>query len=121
MKAVALVTGEAYEKVRTLMAELGRKNGRGTNIAITKEALAMLGKTNERVSALDFISKYPAGHRDILKNVTSYHPARFPEAWKDGKRYLMFTSGHVLAVVDGVAHDWTASKAKRARFIWEIK
>ena len=67
----------------------------------------------------EFISQYPSAHQ-ILKTVTTHHPKRFNKVWKDGKRYLMLTTNHALAIVDGVTHDWSASKPLRAVGLFEI-
>jgi hypothetical protein len=55
-----------------------------------------------------------------LKGITSHHPARFPKVWKDGKRYLAYTSKHAFAIVDGVTQDWSARTALRVTGMFEI-
>lgn len=118
--SLAVACGVAYVEAHEAMEFHGRKAGRGASIASILAAVRTLGCDYKRVSIAETIAKYPSGHRDVLKNVTTHHPERFPGVWKDGKRYLIFTTDHVLAVVDGLNHDWTKGRAKRAVSIYEI-
>lgn len=120
VRAVAAVTGVDYATVHNMMAEQGRKNKRGTPWEILWDVLDQLGYAVRTVSPHHFISRYPGSHARVLRSVTTHHPDRFPAVWKDGKRYLFNTRAHVLAVVDGVNHDWTRGRAKRALRIWEV-
>ena len=115
VKAVALVCGVPYEQAHAVLKELGRKPGKGATLPTIMRAVRALGKQTSIVGRREFISKYPAGHRDVLKNITTHHPARFHDVWKDGKTYLAFTRGHVLAIIDGVNHDHTVGSAKRIK------
>ena len=65
------------------------------------------------------IARYPGAHK-ALRNVTTHHPERFSDVWRDGKTYLMYTRGHVLAIVNGVNHDWTRGRAKRCKALYEV-
>lgn len=117
--AIAAVTGLSYEAAHTLARAHGRKNRGGMRNAQIIAALAAAGKTVVELSPLNFIKKYPRSHQ-ILKSVTTHHPDRFPDAWKDGNTYLVFTRGHVLAVVNGVNCDWTRGRAKRVCWIYRV-
>ena len=120
VRAIAALTNTPYETVHTMMACAGRKHGKGTPWDIIWSTLNALGFKAERRWDSEFIRQYPGSHATALKSVTTHHPDRFPAVWKDGKRYLMATPRHVLAIVDGVNHDWTRGKACRAKGIWEI-
>lgn len=109
-----------YEVAHATLAELGRKSGRVFSNDLIVEAVKKLGKNATISSQWNFIDKYPKGHRDVLKNITTYHPARFQAAWKDGKTYMAFVRGHVLAIIDGVTHDWSNCRALRIHTIYEI-
>lgn len=120
LKAVALVTGASYEAVHAYFKGRGRKDGAPTPRAFTMDAIGHFGKKYRYLNArYDFILKYPSAHQ-ILKGVTTHHPARFHNVWKDGKTYLLFTQGHVLAVINGVNHDWTVGRALRVKSIVEV-
>lgn len=120
VRAIAALTDTPYERVHAMMAAQGRKHGRGTCWGVIWNTLSDLGFKAVRRDPLDFVHRYPGSHATALRSVTTHHPDRFPTVWRDGKRYLMYTSRHVLAIVNGVNHDWTRGKACRVNTIWEI-
>ncbi len=120
VRAVAAATGRPYDEVHALFKTAGRGDARRTPTSITWDVLKQLGFRTEQRFSQHFIAQYPGSHARVLKSVTTHHPDRFPGAWKNGKTYLMFTPGHILAVVDGVNHDWTRGKALRAQIIFEV-
>lgn len=120
VRAVAIACNRTYTEAHVMLKSLGRKSRSGTYRAQTKAAIAAFGcRITERLPA-EFLVRYPGRHGLVLHNVTTHHPQRFPSAWADGKTYLLFTRGHVLAVVNGVNHDWTKGSAKRVTDIWEV-
>lgn len=119
VKAVALVCGVSYDVAHAEMAKQGRKNGRGAQTTAIELACIALGKRIEPINPKHKIAAYPGVHKN-LQNVTTHHPARFPDVWKDGKTYLAYIRGHVLAIVDGQVHDWTLGRAKRVYRIREV-
>lgn len=118
--AVAAVCGVSYEVAHATLKQLGRKDQKGTTISLICNALRALGFQYESVSRKNVISNYPAGHRDVLKNITTHHPERFNKVWKDGFNYLFFTSGHVLAVLDGTNVGHTKGRAVRVEMIYKV-
>jgi len=120
VKAVALACGAEYEVAHRALASNGRRKGRGAYTQDILKAIADLGFKAERVSIQGFIDQYPKGHRDVLRNVTTHHPARFNNVWADGNTYLMFTKRHVLTVINGTNHDWTNGRAMRAISVYKI-
>jgi hypothetical protein len=120
VKAVALVCGVSYEVAHAACAAEGRKPGKGMGTDHILRVVAKLGKRPTQVNVGQrFIENYPAAHK-ILRSVTTHHPDRFNKVWADGKTYLMFVSGHVLAIINGVNHDWSRGKARRAIFVYEV-
>jgi hypothetical protein len=95
VKALAIVTDKDYSLVRNLLAERGRRPGKGTNRQDSWEVLERLGFTSVSVSPKQFIDKYPLPHCNVLKNVTTHHPDRFPDVWRDGNTYLLYCKGCV--------------------------
>lgn len=120
VKALALACGVEYEVAHRAMAAHGRVNGRGARHGEIIKAVAALGFKAEHQNYWNFIDKYPKGHREVLRNVTTHHPARFNKVWADGNTYLMFTKGHVLTVINGTNHDWTNGRAMRAVSIYKV-
>ena len=120
IKAVAIACNADYHAVRDMMNQMGRKTGKGTEWSIINDTIDRLGYDKVKVDPATIIAKYPKGHRDVLKSVTTHHPDRFRDVWADGKTYLMYTRGHVLTIVNGVNHDWTRGTARRCYCLWEI-
>lgn len=117
--AIAAVTGTSYEAVRELMKKHGRKDRKSTPMDIIHNVLKELGYESRYVNPEDFIREYPKPHHK-LKNVTSHHPDRFPKVWKNGKTYLIRSSKHILAVINGHVVDWSRNNALRAISILEV-
>lgn len=120
VRAIAAATNTPYETVHKMMADMGRRNKRGTEWDIIWSTLSALGFKRITRTAREFISQYPGSHATALRSVTTHHPDRFPAVWKNGKAYIFHTTRHVAAVVNGVNHDWTRGRACRVRTIWEI-
>lgn len=121
VKAVAIACNADYDVVHAMMRDMGRVQGKGTPWQVIYDTIDRLGYERVRVNERGVISKYPKGHRDVLKNITTHHPDRFPAAWADGKTYLMVTNRHILAIVNGVNHDWTRGTARRCLTLWEVR
>ena len=120
VRAIAAVTNTDYVKVHAMMADMGRKHKRGTPWDIIWATLNELGFKAVRRNAYDFIHRYPGSHATALRSVTTHHPDRFKDVWRDGNAYIFHTTRHVAAVVNGVNHDWTRGRACRVKTIWEI-
>lgn len=119
VKAIAVVTGADYSKVWEIMDRRGRAARKGTPMNIIWGALDELGFQHTWVPTNNIIARYPKPHRDVLKSITTHHPDRFAKAWPAGA-YLMLTANHILAIVDGVNHDWTRGRAKRCQGLYII-
>ena len=118
--AIATVCQVSYTQAHETCKKFGRQaNGGMFNYDISR-AIKSLGFTLTEVKPSDFIRQYPKGHCDVLKNVTTHHPERFNKVWADGETYVVYCKGHVLAVVNGVNHDWTKGKAKLVIGIYKI-
>jgi len=117
--AVAAACGVTYDAAHAMLAKVGRKNRHGTYPRHTHAAVFQFGFTLTRVSAFDFISRYPKAHQ-VLRSVTTHHPDRFKSVWQDGETYIIHTRSHVLAVRNGVNVDWTRGRAKRAVDIYRV-
>jgi len=120
VKAVALACGVEYEVAHRVLASHGRRKGHGAYTTDILKAVDDLGFKPQRIFNQDFIDQYPKGHRDVLRSVTTHHPARFNDVWADGNTYMMFTRSHVLTVINGVNHDWTNGRAMRVISVYKI-
>lgn len=119
VKAVALVCDIDYKTAKAALAANGRKDRQGAYTSDIVRTVRGFGKTAVVTWARQIIDKYPSPHRDVLKNVTTHHPRRFNKVWPKG-RFLLFSRGHVSAVIDGVLHDWAVNSAKRVYQIYEV-
>lgn len=119
VKAVALVANVSYKDAHAALAALGRKARKATQNVDIQAAIWSLGKTTTSIDRRAIIATYPEPHRSVLRNVTTHHPRRFAKVWPQGT-YLLYTSGHVAACVDGVVHDWTVNTAKRVVSIVKV-
>ncbi len=115
--ALSIVLDRPLPEIQKACEDFGRKDRRGTPFKIFDQVCAKYGKRLVRKDAKEFLRRIPKPHCDVLKNVTTHHPRRFPGLFPVGETYLMFTKGHVSAVKDGVVQDWAINTAKRA---WRI-
>jgi hypothetical protein len=120
--AVAAACGVTAEKAAELLAEQGRKAGKGTNVNYIRRVVHALGYEMHEIEQGDFIDqRYPKAHQ-ILASVTTHHPDRFPKAFPEGESYFMLVSGgrHIAAVVDGKLVDWSRGTSKRCIRMWRV-
>lgn len=120
VKAICAATGVPYETVQAQLKTLGRKDRRGTQGWMTEKVMNQLGFKLTLVNRMEKIQQYPGVHGKVLRSVTTHHPDRFQQVWRDGKTYLFNTPGHILCVKDGRNLDWTRGKAKRVTMIREV-
>ena len=118
VKAIALVTGLEYKDALELAAQFGRKPRKGMQTLDIIAAIESIGFKLLQINSKTFIEQYK---KSGIKNVTTHHPERFNEVWKDGSKYLFFVKGHVAAVIDGVTHDWTQGKSKLVKKIYKVE
>lgn len=117
--ALSLATETDYDKVHKLCETHGRLKKQGTKMTITRKVLKDLGFKARLLHTETFIDKYPKPHSN-LKNVTTHHLDRFPEAFDSNKVYLFRTKNHILCVKGGKVQDWTRGRSKHVREIYEI-
>lgn len=113
VKAISLLTDTAYEEVRSLLDSMGRKKGHGVPLHDICAAIRTLGFDLVQVDLGDIIASYPKPHCNVLKNVTTHHPRRFPSSFDASERYLMVAERHVAAMVEGEVMDWSVNNSLR--------
>lgn len=116
VNAVAIACDVDYVVANVALEWAGRKHRKGSYRWEQEAAINKLGFKTSKVDWRKFVSKYPGRHKN-LKSVTSHHMDRFNKVWADGNTYLVYTDGHVFAVVNGVNHDWTKGRAFRVNEI----
>jgi hypothetical protein len=115
VKAVALSTNTDYKYCHAILKALGRVDRRGCSNVSIIEAIRVAGFVPLEVNKYHFTKKYNS--KRVQQNVTTYHPSRFNQVWADGYNYLIFSKGHVSAVVNGKLEDWASAKSYRATLI----
>lgn len=103
VKAISIATGTDYATVHAMLKAAGRRNRCGTYRFQTDKVIKELG------------------FRQV--NVTSQVCGRTVRTVAGELRngnYLVFVSGHVLAVKEGVVEDWTAGRQHRVKDIMKI-
>lgn len=114
--AIAHVCGIPYSEAHLLAQQFGRDDRKAMYQKDICRAIRGKGWNVSRRYLVSFKRCYPRK----VENVTTYHPKRFPEVWDNGRKYIAFTDGHVLAIVDGAALDWTADRSIRVKEIYEV-
>jgi len=103
VRAVAIVTGLDYGVVWHAFRAAGRVRGGATLNCVIRSVVANLG--------------YDMDAMDVQTRSVRSIPA--DPALAIG-RYLVFVSGHVMAVIDGQARDWMAGSRKHIRVVYRI-
>lgn len=122
--AVAALTGKSGKEVSAYMIEKGRRTtGKGVHNSEILDTLREFGMTIEPVAIGPIIGQYPGVHKG-LKSITTHHMDRFPAVWKEGDladdKFIAFTPGHCLAIIDGENIDWTKGHAKRINSLYRV-
>lgn len=105
VKALSIMADIHYGIAHKIMKVGGRKNGCGATLATLMSALAVLGWKNSAVE--DYF-------------VRTIRKVGDDPAFSKG-RFLIYTSGHIVSVVDGKVEDWSADRALRIKMVWRIE
>lgn len=106
--AVALTCRVDYDLAHVAMRAAGRKPRRGAFHEQIRKAVKSLGKEPQKY----LIIRKPNGSK--------YTPKTIGKAYPQG-RYLVYTRGHVFALVNGEVQDWTAGKKNHILGIQRVK
>lgn len=97
VKAIAIVCRLTYKSAHVTLSQLGRKNGRRTPRPLILSAARVAGFEVTPVTRLR------------QKSGSKFTPKTIGNKLKRGY-YLAFINGHVISVVNGTVHDWTAGR-----------
>ena len=103
---LAILCRTTYKKAADALRKAGKKDDLGAPVRIIREAIKLLGYDAHLLSVRHYIDQYPPYARG-LKNVTAYHPDRFPKAFMDPSdgNQMWVTCNHVFAFCDGWVED----------------
>jgi hypothetical protein len=115
VKALACVLRLSYVNAQAALAAAGRVEGEGTSPAALRVALEALGGRVRREFGparlgLEVGTPYP----------TTLHATMNPEAWAAMGDMLLFTPGHVAALVGGTVEDFAWDQAQPIWLAWEV-
>ena len=107
VRALALVCGIPYQTARLALRTHGRKPCDGVYTFQLDKALTEFCK--------------PKPRRFVYQsNGRQYTPISIAKAYPKG-RFLLYSSGHVMAMVDGKILDWADGRRLRIKAIQEVK
>lgn len=115
--AMSVVTGISYSVMEKKMSKMRLRTGRVHGHSYLN-LLSELGFNTIIYDPQIIIDRFPGKHKN-KKWLTSHSPDRFPKAWPPGV-FLMNTRGHVLAIVDGVVHDWSRGRSLKCLTLTKI-
>lgn len=104
VKALALAYGTSYDWAHAVLKAYGRQRGKGL---YTHQVFPQVFKDMEIKHK---IGPYTRKERISLKKFCEKHPKG---------RYVVCSSGHAMAVVDGVVYDW-GDKPRRL-VVWAVR
>jgi len=122
--AIAIACNVTYEMAHAACKKHGRVNRQGTFVSISEKAIYELGYKIRKWTDAEKITKihsYPGAHKG-LSAITSHHLRRFPAAWRNVHRNMIWASWrHMFAVKDGIVRDWSTNSSIRVNTIWEVE
>ena len=121
VKALAITTGVDYHVANDVLRKCGRKNRHGCYDPVWKKSYSLTGHALKQLSIFEFLNKIPESYRKNIKNLTTYHPKKFPGIFDPNKKYIIQVRGHVLPVIGGKVVDWSSDRAKRAIAVYEVE
>lgn len=106
VKALAVVADLTYDAAHEIMARVGRKPRKGAYRGQTFSALKELNKTFDDVTdRATFVG---------IKTIKALKHLNLKGS------YLISVSGHILAMKDGIVHDWTSERQHRILKIYRV-
>lgn len=117
--AMTITTGLPYAVCHKALSDAGRANRRGTHFAQQRKAYEALGFNLREWSSAEIIGMVQSYPKKGIAGLTTHQPRRFPKAWaaQNGKALLLYSRGHVSAMVGGVVQDWAINRAKQ---VWRV-
>jgi hypothetical protein len=105
VRALAVAGKLTYARAHELLAEAGRKNGCGTPHSSIQQAVAQL---------------FPGAVKIRAPNRSCPLAQMLLFGYFDKGSYLVITTRHALAVVDGTVHDWKLQEKFRVRYYYQL-
>lgn len=123
VRAVAVAAGLPYDTVHRLFAQAGRQSCHTTRVSITEHAMVLADlrpvKVVQDVRGAWQWQQRGDGSGRCTRTRTGPTLGRFVADHPAG-RYVVRVNGHLLAVVEGVVHDWHARPRRRVLTAWRV-
>ena len=114
--AASVAINIPYAAVHAVFAAAGRKPRRGTSVRKINASLASLA------SAAGAAKPDQVSHLPRVRGQKNLTLAQWLATHRTG-RHLVVVTGHAIAVIDGVVHDWgraTSGPRKRVLYSWDV-
>lgn len=116
--AISILANVPYEEAYKVCEKLGRKKNQGM---YESDILKAFKRLRCRVEPVPMIHKRKTGEYKKFTHWFGYSLKRVDEQLRPKGRYLISTSGHVSAYVNGRIEDWAAGRKKIVNKVWEIR
>lgn len=113
VKAVAFACNVSYEVAHNALRIYGRKYRKGTDRAITYNAIEALGYSSG-FTPNDFFNQYVHDKRQYRGTINNNNIPR-------KGTFVVHTASHVLTVIDGKVMDWTKGRRHRIKAVYKIE
>jgi len=110
--ATSVAINKPYTAVHAVYAAAGRKPRRGTSVKKIDASLASLASAAGAAKP-DQVRHWGQGHPTLAQWLATHRTGR----------HLVVVTGHAIAVIDGVVHDWgraTSGPRKRVLYSWDV-
>ena len=110
VKALAITTSIGYSRAHKIMGIMGRRKGRG---------LYCKGGPLDTVKRMSIAARLAGRIVDSPDYPQGYTMSSIGVRYPHGN-YLIFTSGHVAALVNGTVQDWTKGRRHRVKYVIKV-
>lgn len=110
VRALSVADGMAYKDAHAAFAAQGRKAGQGTSVSVSRRVLKIAGFYE--VTVVPVPAKFPKRPNHFVQPSI----AKFAREHKEGA-WILHTSSHALALVNGVVHDWNYGAGSHGRVV----
>ena len=109
VKALAITTGISYPEAHKVMRMMGRKPNRGLKGRPPRAIIATMQLACRLAGRIVGTPQFP---ERLTMNTVG-------ERYSEGT-WLVFTRGHVVALVNGSVQDWSEGRRKQVKFLFRV-
>jgi hypothetical protein len=109
VKGLAIATGIPYERAQEIMRYMGRRPNKGLKGGPNRRIIATMQTACKLAGRIVDSPQFP---ERLTMNTVG-------ERYSKGT-YMVFTSGHVAALVNGQVQDWSEGRRNRVKFLFKV-